>query len=452
MNSDAFNPAYYNVVDQIYHARWTAAKLARFELVRRSIRRLWPDGHPTRLVHVAGTSGKGSVCRYLEAGFSLAGRAGSLTGPHLYDPRERFSIMGQEPAPAELIEAWEERIRPLCVELSLENAEHAHTYPEVYILIALVLFEKHDVALAAVEAGIGGRYDQTSALDAEAAVLTNVGRDHQELLGREAWQRALDKAGICRRSRPFFTSEREPETLAFIQGVCAHQDAPLTVVGAAEVRRAEAELAEALPEGPPPHSILAAEHQMWNAALSAAVVRKLAPEVESVSLWRAFSRLSAPGRFQKVGEGVYADVAHNANKVEAFLKELAASGIPAGKRIFIVGLSGRRSATEVLAPVLQAADHVFVAGASFKGREPHEVAALLETCNERNTPITVCPDPREALAQAQAMRGPEDVIVLTGSTYMIDQTLNPDEYLRQINASYGWRYHKEGPESRADLP
>ena len=64
----------YNTVDQIYHAEWSTPKLARLELMRQSIRTLWPDGHPTKLIHVAGTGGKGSTCRFLEAGLSTIGR------------------------------------------------------------------------------------------------------------------------------------------------------------------------------------------------------------------------------------------------------------------------------------------------------------------------------------------------------------------------------------------
>src|SRR5437870_5406538 len=119
--TDSFNPVYYNAVDQIYHVEWASVKLARLELLKQSIARLWPHGLATRYIHVAGTSGKGSVCRYLEAVFSLGNIAGSLTGPHLFDYRERFSIQGQYASQDSVTETWEERIRPLCIELALRG-------------------------------------------------------------------------------------------------------------------------------------------------------------------------------------------------------------------------------------------------------------------------------------------------------------------------------------------
>ena len=166
--------------------------------MRRSIRTLWPDGHPTKLIHVAGTGGKGSTCRFLETGLSTIGKAGAFMSPHLFDYRERFSINGEFAAREDITELWETVVQPHCVRLSLQNSNHTHSFLESSILIALALFEKYDVEWAAIETGVGGRYDQTRALDVVATLLTNVGSDHAHMLGREQWQRALDKAGIAR--------------------------------------------------------------------------------------------------------------------------------------------------------------------------------------------------------------------------------------------------------------
>src|SRR5690606_461685 len=76
------NFPYYNTVDQIYHAEWAIQRLVRLELLRESIRTLWPKGHPTQLIHVAGTGGKGSTCRFLEMGFGTMGKSGAFMSPH----------------------------------------------------------------------------------------------------------------------------------------------------------------------------------------------------------------------------------------------------------------------------------------------------------------------------------------------------------------------------------
>ena len=192
------NFPYYNVVDQIFHAEWSIAKLARLDLLRESIDALWPTGHPTRLIHVVGTGGKGSTARFLEMGFGLLGKAGAFMSPHLFDYRERFSVGGEFVSQEDVQWAWEKRVRPWVTWLALNRPHHVHTFHEVSILMALSLFEKHEVQWGALEAGIGGRYDQTRAVDVAAVALTNVGSDHANLLGDELWQRVLDKAGARR--------------------------------------------------------------------------------------------------------------------------------------------------------------------------------------------------------------------------------------------------------------
>src|SRR5262245_22333710 len=91
---DPFDPVYYSTVDEVYHCETVVPYLARLELLKRSIRRLWPDGHPTRLIQVAGTAGKGSTAKFLEAGLALRGRSGAFSSPETFDFRERFSVSG----------------------------------------------------------------------------------------------------------------------------------------------------------------------------------------------------------------------------------------------------------------------------------------------------------------------------------------------------------------------
>ena len=155
------NFPYYNVVDQIYNAEWAIDKLARLAWLRASIDALWPNGHPTHLIHVVGTSGKGSACRFLEVGLATVGTTGALMSPHLFDYRERFSINGETVSTNDVTWAWEECVRPFCLRQAKLGTHPSHTFQEVTLLIALTLFEKYAVRWAALEASIGGRYDQT---------------------------------------------------------------------------------------------------------------------------------------------------------------------------------------------------------------------------------------------------------------------------------------------------
>jgi dihydrofolate synthase / folylpolyglutamate synthase len=435
-NDSAPNFPYYNVVDQIYHAEWAAAKLARIELLAESIAALWPYGHPTRLIHVAGTGGKGSTCRFLEMGLSCAGKSGAFFSPHLFDYRERFSVGGRFVAQADVIAAWEHRILPFCTSLSLRNAAHTHTFHEVSILLALALFEQHEVAWAALETGIGGRYDQTRALDVAACALTNIGSDHAHMLGSELWQRVLDKAGIARPGIPFFTSDRNPASLEIVQQVCDHAGAPFAVVDETHVAALTEELAD--------HTVAAAEqslihagYQKWNAALALAVIRALQPELDRYCVVGALANATLLGRFWKVEEGIYADIAHNAEKIEALSGEIRSQFGDAGK-ILVVGMSGQRVPGKVFAALASVAHTIIVTSASYKGQEPARVREEIQAV-VGDTPVLLAIEPRQALHTARSIQHPGDVIILTGSTYMIEQALNPDPYLSHLSAHFGWR-------------
>lgn len=428
------NFPYYNVVDQVYNAEWAIHKLARLELLRASIRSLWPHGHPTRLIHVVGTGGKGSTCRFLEQGLSVVGKAGSFMSPHLFDYRERFSINGEFVSQEDVAWAWEERVKPYCLRLALTNGDHAHTFHEVSILLALAIFEQQGVEWAAMEASVGGRYDQTRALDVVAVALTNVGSDHAHLLGQEQWQRVLDKAGSARPGVPFFTSERDPASLAIIAAVCRKADAPLHTVDAEAVEQLAKRVAQ---QERGSRSLLGAGYQRWNAALSLAIIRQLCPHSDEEQVLAALARAELPGRLWQVAEGVYADVAHNAEKIGALVDELERRFPEMGK-IFVVGLTGQRAPVKVFGALARTAKVIIVTGASFKGQDPHQVRAAIAGVIG-DTPTLVSDDPQQALAVAQSMRGEHDIVLLTGSTYMIEQALNPDPYLRHLNSSFGWR-------------
>lgn len=440
--SETPNFPYYNTVDQIYHAEWSTAKLARLEELRRSIQTLWPNGHPTRLVHVAGTAGKGSTSRMLETCLGAVGRSGAFMGPHLFDYRERFSIDGEFVSQRAIHETWQERIQPFCVRIAVDGQHRVHTFHEVSILMALALFERYEVKWAAMETGVGGRYDQTRVLDVEATVLTNVGSDHAHMLGQTLWQRTLDKAGIARPGVPFFTSERNPESLAIIRAVCQDAGAPLTIVDEDDVAHFRTKLYAPDHARLQDQALLTAAHQQWNGALALATVNHLVPMLDEEVLLERLGRTQLLGRFWRVEEGIYADIAHNVEKMQSLVAETQTK-FPTTGKIFVVGISGQRAAGEVFAALAGVAKAIIVTAASYKGQDPNAVRASLERWMG-DVPTLAIADPREALLAAKQMRGERDMIMLTGSTYMIEQMLNPDDYLRYLHATFGWRNRETG--------
>jgi dihydrofolate synthase/folylpolyglutamate synthase len=298
------------------------------------------------------------------------------------------------------------------------------------------------VRWAAIETGVGGRYDQTRALEVVATVLTNVGSDHAHMLGPTLWQRTLDKAGIARRGVPFFTTEREPESLEIIRAVCRDAGAPLTVVNEERVGDFRAKLAGSAQTPLPEQALLTAAHQQWNGALVMAVTNHLCPMIDDAVTVERLSQAHLLGRFWRVEEGIYADIAHNVEKMRVLVAEVQTKFPDKGK-IFVVGISGQRVAGEVFAALSGVAKAVIVTAASYKGQDPSAVRASIEQLTG-DIPTLAIADPREALLTAKQMRSEQELIVLTGSTYMIEQMLNPDPYLRHLHATFGWRNREPG--------
>ncbi len=427
------DPAYYNVVDQAFHADWTIQKLTRQELLRRSVAELWPEGHPTRLVQVAGTSGKGSTARFLEAALGLDAPTGAYLNPHVFDYRERFSIGGEPPPITAVADAWEDVVLPHCVRLSADTGV-VHTFAETGILLALALFGAHEVGWAAMETGLGGRYAQLTGLPVDAAMLTNVGDDHPVSLGPERWQRALDKAGVAREGVPLFTSEADPEILRWIESVAVRAGAELAVVSDDEVAAVRDMVAE-LP-GLAPGALLANPVQHRNAALALAAAKFLTPQVVFGAAVEAMAGVALIGRWHEAAPGVYADIAHNPDKVAALAAEVRRRH-PGADVAFVVGLSGERDAVTVLGPLLPLAAAVVVVTPPYRGRPAEQVAAELREAAP-DLVVEVAADPQQAVAAARELAG--GPVVVTGSTYAVDAVLNPDPYLRHLNATMGWRY------------
>src|SRR3990167_9381724 len=444
---NTMNGSYLNVIDQIYNASWTANKLSRFSLLQEAMQALLPHqpkAKTLKYIQVVGTSGKGSTTRFLEAGLNTVSSAGSLTSPHVFDYRERFSVAGQMPTRPQVTEIWEKKILAYMV-AQAEAGQPALSFTELTILIALHVFTKAKVEWAVMEAALGGRYDQTQALQPQFSVLTNVGDDHRDFLGEHLWQRALDKGGIIQEGRQFFTSETALETVEILQNLCREQKTAYIDVSASEVAATKRALQKLLSPQALQQTLFATDIQYRNAALALKVIASIYPEADETRILTAFTRVRIIGRFQKIAPNIYIDIAHNPNKIVALADTLQAH-FPKQKKIFVLGFSRGKNIADMLKPLLPQAQKIFVATEFYKSEDAATVKKALKAAVKR-TSITFIEDPKQALRAAQEFldlrrvqgAGEDTPLILTGSTYMIAAATNPDPYLEYINTLNDWR-------------
>ncbi|KAK9817171.1 hypothetical protein WJX72_010631 [[Myrmecia] bisecta] len=214
-----------------------------------------------RVVHVAGTKGKGSTCAMVESMLRASGyRTGLFTSPHLWDVRERIRLNGQPIERAQFSEHfWK------CFNALREQAD-AHVGMPAYFrfltLLGLRVFVEEQVDVAILEVGLGGRLDATNCIPPPIVCgVTPLGLDHTELLGNTLEEIAKEKAGIFKAGSVAYTADQQPQALAVLQAQARQAGLPLS----------SASPLEAWAGGTGVQVGLAGEHQRANAGLAVAL-------------------------------------------------------------------------------------------------------------------------------------------------------------------------------------
>jgi len=279
-----------------------------------------PQPAPRSFV-VAGTNGKGSTVANICAALGGLGyRYGSYTTPHVYRYNERVQLQRQAVSDAVLLEAFE-RVEGARGETSL-------TYFEFGTLAALSILARADLDFAVLEIGLGGRLDAVNLVDADCAVITPIGLDHQEYLGSDLLGIGREKAGIIRPGRPVICGEENPpasvlEVAAALQSPVKRLDRDFGVRAAAgglQFHSGEATLDL-------PRPALTGPHQVANLATSVAAVLELVPDVlqRPEALAEGLRTAWLPGRFERLADrpAVWIDVGHNPLGAEAIGQAVA---------------------------------------------------------------------------------------------------------------------------------
>lgn len=282
---------YPDAIAWLYGTQLHGIKLG-LENMRRLTDRLTLPAAGMRIIHAAGTNGKGSTCAIMDSLLRAAGhRTGLFTSPHLVTFRERIRVDGvmiPEQAAAEILT----RIRDLVADFDPHP-----TFFEIVTALALEWFRQSGVEVAVMETGMGGRLDATNVLTPAVCVLTPVSFDHQQYLGETLSLIAGEKAGIIKPGVPVVSSPQEPEAMAVITAAAAECGAALTVIDTPLTN-----LPVALP-GP---------HQQWNAALAVAALSAGGFSISDAALQSGLAAVEWPARFQLLEKGrLIIDGAHN---------------------------------------------------------------------------------------------------------------------------------------------
>jgi dihydrofolate synthase/folylpolyglutamate synthase len=260
--------------------------------------------HTTRVIHVAGTNGKGSVCAMIDSVARTAGwRTGLFTSPHLVDFRERIRVSGCEISEDAAAAALTE-LRKLC-----ESLDPHPTFFEIATALALRHFRDRECELVILETGMGGRLDATTTVPADVCAITPIGLDHQQWLGDTIEEIAAEKAGIMVKGKPTISAPQMPEAQMVLEEQANETRSPLRFIE--EPLRG--------------YSIgLPGPHQTWNAALALEALHSTGVPLNYDIVQQGLAMVRWPGRFETIApEGgrpaIVLDGAHNAAAAEALV-------------------------------------------------------------------------------------------------------------------------------------
>lgn len=384
-------------------------------------------GNPHReiqAIHIGGTNGKGSTAAMAASILRKEGyRVGLYTSPHLIRFTERIKVNGGEIEKEEVatLTQWmRERVEAAGV-------TPPFTFFDFTTAMALLYFKQEMVDMVVLEVGLGGRLDSTNVVDPLLSIITNIGRDHEDVLGKGILRIAREKAGIIKKRRPLITAATQPQALRLFSKICREKEAPFFRVGK-EFRYVESEERSFHYEGL--HRKLwgislnlRGGHQIVNATLALGAMEVLDDSgypVSNDAMIEGLKEVEWPGRLEMVCSSprVLLDGAHNPEGASS-LRESLEKEFQYDHLILLIGIMKDKDVQSILHSLSPLADRIILT-------QPHTSRAaspgsLKEALGRNGKKAEVIENLNEAIDRGLFLTGGEDLLCITGSLYTVGE-------------------------------
>jgi dihydrofolate synthase/folylpolyglutamate synthase len=353
----------------------------------------------SKVIHVAGTNGKGSVCAMIDSICRAQGyRTGLFTSPHLVTFRERIRVSG-EMISEDAVANGLTTIRNL-----VANWDPHPTFFEVITALALMDFSETKVEIAILETGLGGRLDATNAVQSNVSVITPIDFDHEQWLGSTISEIAAEKAGIIKPGVPVVSAFQRAEAEEVIRARAVKCHARVEFVSK---RYDEAPIE------------LAGSHQKGNAALAIAALHAAKIDVDDSAIREGLTRIEWPARFQRWDERTIIDGAHNPAAMLTLVETWREIFGDRRATLVLAILSDKNlpAICEALAPISDAV--VLPKIRSERAADPNALAQIFSTIVP-SLPCSITPSIARALELAVGRPNP---ILITGSLHFAGEVL-----------------------------
>ena len=388
-------------LDWLYETQMFGVKLGL-----QNVRRLLSDAlamptHGTKVLHVAGTNGKGSICAMADSVARACGtRTGLFTSPHLVTFSERIRVDGI-PIPMPRLEEEISYLRTL-----VSGYDPHPTFFELSLALALRYFKDCRCELIILETGMGGRLDATNAVPSDVSVLAPIGMDHCEWLGDTLEKIAAEKAGIFKPGVPVFSARQEPAARRVIEIHASDTRCPLVFVEEPLVGYPVA---------------LPGRHQRHNAALAVEALFALGLPIRIDSLHHGLSSVHWPGRFDRRPEQrLVLDGAHNPAGA-CVLLETWRDWMPNQQACLVFSTLQDKDPTQILRILRPICERVVLCPvASPRALGVAQLAECAQEAGFAPEHILQCSNLSDALGLAQSFR---ETTLVAGSLYLIGEAI-----------------------------
>ncbi|MFG0328924.1 MAG: bifunctional folylpolyglutamate synthase/dihydrofolate synthase [Phycisphaerales bacterium] len=404
----------------------------KLDRTRALLERLDRPQDSLRLVHIAGTKGKGSTVAMLSAMTRGCGLAvGEFTSPHLVDLRERIRVNGEIISESDLTESV--RAVATAADAITEEFGRPHFF-ELLTAMGLLHFAKTAVDLAIIEVGLGGRLDCTNVILPEVVGITRIGFDHTHILGRTLPEIAREKAGIFKRGVPAISTPQEPEVVEALRRRAEEVGCELKLLDADLEFSQRFESSKDLG----PHSRIGVttknaeyehvavplfgEHQAMNCGLALAIVDALRNRGfqlphEQIEAGLATTRLEGRMELIRTKPRVLIDGAHNEESIRALVRAIGAH-VPYDSLVVIFGCGQDKDIDGMLRAIATGADKIIFTKARNNPRaaDPDDLKSRFVELSGKMT--QTAPTLMEAFELARRAVTRDDLVCVTGSFYL----------------------------------
>ncbi|WP_081778766.1 bifunctional folylpolyglutamate synthase/dihydrofolate synthase [Butyrivibrio proteoclasticus] len=400
-----------------------------------------------KIIHVAGTNGKGSVCSYISSILMKAGYSvGMFTSPHLVKITERFQIDGKPISDGVFVEVFIEMLRRT-VEYNSDKGNtdsfYFPTYFEYLFFMAMLLYDVYPVDYLVLETGLGGRLDATNAVKKPlVSVITEIGYDHMQYLGETIEEIAFEKAGIIKSGVPIVFFDKRDESTAVIKKRALELDSRAVVVESRNIqdtRRIEDEagnkyiafsLNSLYDKYVDIRLSTEALYQSENAALAVetvGILRGLGTEISELDIREGLLSAKWEGRMEEVRPGIYVDGAHNIDGIMAFLESIKNMNC-SGRKLMLFGIVSDKQYKEIVRSILEAREfeQIYVAVLeTSRSLSVSDLKGAFEDAKDElgiiGVPVKYYSNVRDAITDIITNRKSGDMVFAAGSLYLAGQ-------------------------------